>query len=1257
MEGHSPNGASPEAVIPQVHEALRVVHDPYSANNTRQEAQAFLEQVKQSSDAPLIGYKLAIDSAQSPIVRHYALSLLSFTITQKWEDFNDQQRTTVREWVLQLCQAVSKDDPIYLRNKVPQLWTEMAKRDWSDRWPDMDASLLKLWQNSDLPVHKEVVLFVLESLSDEIFNSTDYMVMLRDSVLSKSCVEIFTSASVLAEAFPNRTTSSPSIRAGEEGWLVRVNSFLGQCLGADVQNNEDARSCAVKSLNVLASLMSWAVPLAVKNANIVSVVCQALAASHVSVQKAALNCLYVLYTRVTFSDEDLLSLVAPMFEPEIVSLCQRLSEWSKVDANDIDIDKYQFAKKFSEMLSHLANYLVSKLSIFPPTADIPGFLNLLLQVVQSESLVVSIPVLVSWTKLLTHRTIGPDAANNDQVLGILLQVCSSRQVRYEHFHEDSEDPSYLFLMEDTENLPERHAFLGNYRRFSAQVIEAIVRLKLSESFEYLLGQVDEVIQHLYDSEPRHSVTNYSKYSMPVLKIDTNFAVVEIALKSYAKRRASEGGIPPDTRAMLETYLEKWGRSLLAINFEDPQIRKRALQLLVALSTTALDSNSPFMLSVLEHILMYWPTLQPENKAYNEAIKDLQNESMVELQRLAAKVPDHLIQVYDQIASRVNELLNSGTLDDKRAVAYRSFLFLIIHRATKLPIDQRMSKLISFVAPTFEQWKSPQLLEAISTYQGFCQMLGLDKAQQYLASHRVNEVSEWGECKLDEEGLRIQAELEERQQMLPLRATKAFLAISVEKVTKPSVAFSYSIAIWKDNFQSILSALLQFLGHAHASHNPSNWHGLPENIRPAVVSKVLSDRFWQSGISEGSKDDFYNRVLDKKDTLEGLGSTIRGSIRFVRETAYAVIYCLSRMDELFYTLPELPNPLAHALFSDSLFISSHQQISLLNLVRYLVDDCPVENRENFLPPVLEACFRQMDTKINSEWEALASQQTVQTGGDELTEEMKAESILRQVTYTAVVMVADFLDPNKKNPALKSDPSSSSALLDNEPKYPTLRRFCLSRQGIVEPLLVFSTHAIRMKDSRCCGYILRVLRTIASDLRAQPIGGSSDGRLNDHMAAFPIPPETVTAIREFMSTETLQACITSFHEPYFVDTQKDLSYLMAAIYVYFVPVTNTPVKILLSLPGITTDKLQAMNEFLANPDNTPRLQRAAMFDLLKHLKGVSIAEMGKLDAPAKKKETRSKMAQEFMQAPNQNGGPNIPRTASPDGLDGVSNLFES
>lgn len=182
---------------------------------------------------------------------------------------------------------------------------------------------------------------------------------------------------------------------------------------------------------------------------------------------------------------------------------------------------------------------------------------------------------------------------------------------------------------------------------------------------------------------------------------------------------------------------------------------------------------------------------------------------------------------------------------------------------------------------------------------------------------------------------------------------------------------------------------------------------------SIVERVLTDRFWQAGISEGTKDEFYTRVLDKKHTLEGLASTIRGSIRFVRDSCYAILFVMSQMSQQFYGFGELPGPLAHALLGDSFSLSTHQLSNVLNLVRHLVHGCPVQLRDQFLPPLLAACFQQMDTRINSEWMQLDQQQAVKAGGDTLTEEMKAESILRQLTHASVMMVAGFLDPALKS----------------------------------------------------------------------------------------------------------------------------------------------------------------------------------------------------------------------------------------------------
>ena len=150
-------------------------------------------------------------------------------------------------------------------------------------------------------------------------------------------------------------------------------------------------------------------------------------------------------------------------------------------------------------MSLLGNYLDRKFSSLPTGVDVQDFVEFLLQVVQSQSLVVSIPVLATWTRLLSNRSIGADVANT-RLIGPLLEICSSRLIRYENLPEDTQDPSYIFLLDDTDTIPERHAFLGNYRRYSSQVIESIVQLKLVDAFRHILGQAEDVLRHLYDGQ-------------------------------------------------------------------------------------------------------------------------------------------------------------------------------------------------------------------------------------------------------------------------------------------------------------------------------------------------------------------------------------------------------------------------------------------------------------------------------------------------------------------------------------------------------------------------------------------------------------------------------------------------------------------------------------------------------------------------------------------------------------------------------------
>lgn len=64
--------------------------------------------------------------------------------------------------------------------------------------------------------------------------------------------------------------------------------------------------------------------------------------------------MHSLYARTSFVDQEFLDLVVPLYGSKYIDLFRQLFEWSVVDPEDIDDDKYQFSKKLSEV-SHVVN--------------------------------------------------------------------------------------------------------------------------------------------------------------------------------------------------------------------------------------------------------------------------------------------------------------------------------------------------------------------------------------------------------------------------------------------------------------------------------------------------------------------------------------------------------------------------------------------------------------------------------------------------------------------------------------------------------------------------------------------------------------------------------------------------------------------------------------------------------------------------------------------------------------------------------------
>jgi exportin-5 len=889
-----------------------------------------------------------------------------------------------------------------------------------------------------------------------------------------------------------------------------------------------------------------------------------------------------------------------------------------------------------QLANSLGLFIEQKPQSIPEGSDLEGIFGFLYDILRNPSLVVSIPVLHCWTKLLRSRVVR-DSSVVTSMVGGLLETCCARLIRYESLPEDTEDVTLQFLNEDIDTVPERHAFLGNYRRFCADVIEVLVRRTPVEAMEHILGQATNMLQNLYRDQPPFQPQTFSKNSPSVLQVDAQVTVIDAAIKGYLKWLNIQGEDMQEDerkRATLENSFEQWGRQILQARFEDPEIAKKVITLMSTFSTKALPDRSAFALSFLEYMLTIRLADDPSFPQYSDTVKDLERICSLEMQKLAMKFADDFMNVYDQLESKINEMIADPTTDERQRMAYSAFLFIIIHRCTtldKATQEQRMRLMLNQVK---DAWSNDEFSKSISTFQSFCGVLGLGQLPEFLSANSFRGVSDWSEQPLSSDGQALQAAVLERSQHLPLRLTKTMLAASTEKLREGSPAYESAAVLWAEAIPVLLPNLLQLVSHAQAFNDvDSNWSHLPLELQQ-VIRRVLTDRFWQAGISTESRDDFFARVSGSKSTYEGFASTVRGTVRQIRESSYYILYSLTKFRDFFYGIQDLPGPLSQALFGHAHALTAHHLSVLLTVSTHLIEGCPAQLRPGFLPPMIQGLFRELDRKISAEWNEVARQVAESGDNDNLTDEMKTESILRQLTYSSVSLVAVLLDSRQGMFLLLIDEavltfiefgrSEEQTQREQHSDNPPMCDFILSTPAVLEPILMFCNSTIRVRDTRSVVTIVRVLRSLLPRFRE------------------PSP------IRDYFCNDILKSAITSLHEPYFVDCQKELASLIAGIIHLD---EDTPRSIILSLPGMAdayrVDRRLAKLRGANRQDE--RMQRSIVLDLLSSIKGVSIHEQGKIQrAPPKK---RTAFQEQYMSVDQ---APTIVRGTSP-GLAGVADMF--
>ncbi|KAI7101405.1 hypothetical protein KC324_g20977, partial [Hortaea werneckii] len=313
------------------------------------------------------------------------------------------------------------------------------------------------------------------------------------------------------------------------------------------------------------------------------------------------------------------------------------------------------------------------------------------------------------------------------------------------------------------------------------------------------------------------------------------------------------------RQQAEQALQEWSYGIMNTHTDDPEVAAMVLQTLVSILRTLKSAGiEQFVLHVVQHLLTMQLHDEPAHTAFSDSVKSFEGLRVVELQKLALTFSNELLQVYHELEPRIGVLAQKHSEDVRLVWGYKAFLFMIIHRANNIAPNERLARLQEMLAPVYEAWQDQSLSKSVTSLESFCEALALENLADFFQQHGFHRVADWSAQQLDASGQARQAVIKERNDSIPLRMTKSMLAATTEKLKPDSEEFETACALWAPLIPVIFPPLMKMLRHAQAYHNMSNWNQLPDELQQ-VVKRSLQDRFWQSGISSESKEDFYKRI--------------------------------------------------------------------------------------------------------------------------------------------------------------------------------------------------------------------------------------------------------------------------------------------------------------------------------------------------------------------------------------------------------------
>eukprot|EP00055_Hartaetosiga_balthica_P014636 m.81577 g.81577 ORF g.81577 m.81577 type:complete len:1188 (+) comp8646_c0_seq2:38-3601(+) len=718
-------------IIEDVAQAVLMMQDASASYEERQGAMAFVDEFKDSSnDLFNVGLYMAVLQEDSVLsvhdqrIRYSGLQFLLHFVSHRWESISSEEKEGVKaaifENILQGGVMELGEEQTYIFEKISSLISEIAIREWPQRWPNFIDLLTGLHEHGI--THAYVALTALRIFIETILTFNESLQSNRR-----------------AELLQGFTVTFPDI-------LSYVQTMIEGSIFAEPSSELETKQyelVAMMSLNVLATFLSWAPLEDLYKENIVQALCTLLSMPQYR-QQAADSLLLIVERKGSKGERAPLLDIMDYLEPIVASI-EELGQSSLEDE-----EVYLFVKRLSQVVAELASAQLCTLCCSSGVVrkipnNLQNFLSILFEFSMHPSLVVSSIAISGWVNLLKTDTVRDwDLVKSAQ--STLFQRLSLRVVRDLHTKDDFVGDGAVLCELDFSSYDEWLVFFHEYRHQLMTLLRFISGNFPTTVVNELAGNLSNLLEN----------TPQVRFSTPTCEedgyLETNTELVQTwdaasalwenclprafsELQLQRKRNFDSGGM-----ALIMDGAEK----LIGVmeDENDPSILLHELGVMGSL-TICLEENELLLMPMLEKIMFAlefravedYDLLQSQGEGGKTGLSKcatVRKKACEILIQLCDKPPLCFMQALENVCAYVSDVLEKDTTSE---MLKRMIVKALVSSFNLLDsLEEQQQRLEDLLSSSLQDWQDFE--NVVSSAQGIVEFGGLMEVEADVQSNRI-----------------------------------------------------------------------------------------------------------------------------------------------------------------------------------------------------------------------------------------------------------------------------------------------------------------------------------------------------------------------------------------------------------------------------------------------------------------------------------------------------------------------------------------